>query len=529
MQHSLRRSVRTLVMARWLTVVVIATVVHTGSGSGVRGQDESDAKLTQSDRRVAAQAIISRDDADEDGFVTMEEAAPSIKRMFSRLDVNQDGKLDLAEIENSNLQIRSGQTRPAKGFDAYDSDRNGALTREEAGTYWVRLQEFDANEDGEFDRAEYEEALKIVTERRHSLQRDGFRQADTDSDGELTLAEFRAADRPPFPRPLFQRADSDQSGAVDTEELDALLGRLRVVLLPPRRNAQPRQRTGQRGDFEFALKIKDPAFETGEGPLVLLDEAHSNYHTLDGRYKPFVTVLREDGYVVKPNRTKFSAGTLEGVSVLVISNALAEQNKNNWRLPTLSAFSRDEIDAVLQWVSNGGALLLIADHMPFAGAAEDMGAAFEIEFLNGFAIPKAEGGVLQFGKGQHPLRDHAILRGRNKAENVDLVVTFTGSAFRCRSPFQPLLEFGEGVESLQPEIAWQFTDDTQRTDVSGWYQAAVAKIGTGRVAVFGEAAMFSAQRAGGSGRQVGMNAPEAKQNLQFLLNTMHWLTGVIDD
>ena len=35
----------------------------------------------------------------------------------------------------------------------------------------------------------------------------------------------------------------------------------------------------------------------------------------------------------------------------------------------LPFFSYEEIDAVTQWVNDGGALFLIADHMPFPGAA----------------------------------------------------------------------------------------------------------------------------------------------------------------
>jgi hypothetical protein len=52
------------------------------------------------------------------------------------------------------------------------------------------------------------------------------------------------------------------------------------------------------------------------------------------------------------------------------------------------------------------------------------------------------------------------------------------------------------------------------------------KVGRGRIAVFGEAAMFSAQLAGSENEPMGMNAPEAMQNHQLLLNVMHWLTRV---
>ena len=44
-------------------------------------------------------------------------------------------------------------------------------------------------------------------------------------------------------------------------------------------------------------------------------------------------------------------------------------------------------------------------------------------------------------------------------------------------------------------------------------------------AFFGEAAMFSAQRAGPSGQPMGMNAPGADENFQFVLNVLHWLTS----
>jgi hypothetical protein len=52
---------------------------------------------------------------------------------------------------------------------------------------------------------------------------------------------------------------------------------------------------------------------------------------------------------------------------------------------------------------------------------------------------------------------------------------------------------------------------------------AVLPFGKGRVAVFGEAAQFTAQLKGKTHQPFGLNAPEATQNLTFLLNTIHWL------
>ncbi|MCA1635955.1 MAG: hypothetical protein LC802_20255 [Acidobacteria bacterium] len=57
--------------------------------------------------------------------------------------------------------------------------------------------------------------------------------------------------------------------------------------------------------------------------------------------------------------------------------------------------------------------------------------------------------------------------------------------------------------------------------VAGWTQGATLRSGKGRVALFGEAAMFTAQLAGPNRVRFGMNAPEAPQNAQFLLNVLH--------
>ena len=58
-------------------------------------------------------------------------------------------------------------------------------------------------------------------------------------------------------------------------------------------------------------------------------------------------------------------------------------------------------------------------------------------------------------------------------------------------------------------------------------QGAVIPFGKGRVAAFGEAAMFSAQVSGPNRMPAGMNDPGAPQNAQFLLNVLHWLSGLL--
>ena len=263
--------------------------------------------------------------------------------------------------------------------------------------------------------------------------------------------------------------------------------------------------------------------------MVLVDEGHTNFHTTDGRYYPFARLLRRDGYVVRCHGGPFTREALAGVRVLVIANALHPQNATSWQLPTPSAFTPGEIALVEAWVRGGGSLFLIADHMPFPGAAAELAAAFGVEFNNGFAVDSLDrGGTMRFARADGSLADHAVVRGRGPDERVDSVFTFTGQAFRLTADGgAPLLTLARGAEVLMPEVAWQFSDATPRIAAEGMLQGAVLTHGRGRVAVFGEAAMFSAQRAGPQRQPMGMNNPRASQNVQFLLNVMHWLTGLL--
>lgn len=285
----------------------------------------------------------------------------------------------------------------------------------------------------------------------------------------------------------------------------------------------------QVADRAFVPKVSPPAFAEAKGPAVCLDEAHHNFHTLDGRFHAFGALLRRDGYVVTPNRVAFDAKGLSACAVLVIANAQpGDADWNDYPTPTPSAFAPGEIAAVRDWVQGGGRLLLIADHMPLAGAASNLAAAFKVEFTDGFAFAgvndEARAKPTLFRLDEGTLADHAILRGRNPSEAITQLRSFTGQAFRAPGA-QPLMVLPTGFVSLHPEKAWAFDDATPRVDVGGWLQGAVKEVGTGRAAFFGEAAMFTAQSTGAEGRPMGMNAPGAEQNAQFVLNLLHWLTA----
>jgi hypothetical protein len=184
----------------------------------------------------------------------------------------------------------------------------------------------------------------------------------------------------------------------------------------------------QVADSAFSPEIVNPAYAVGQGPVVYIDEAHHNFHTGDGRYLPFAKLLRRDGYVVEPLGQRFTRESLRDADILVIANAIAEADVDDWSLPTHSAFDSAEIAAVRQWVSDRGALMLIADHMPMRGAAAELAAAFGLLFNDGFAFDSLGAGRIIHRRSDGTLADHPIVRGRGPTERIDSVATFTGQA-----------------------------------------------------------------------------------------------------
>lgn len=285
----------------------------------------------------------------------------------------------------------------------------------------------------------------------------------------------------------------------------------------------------QRADLTFEPSIPEPAYAEGAGPVVQIDEAHSNYHTADGRYAPFAKLLRRDGYVVRGLAEPATAETLVRGDVYVIANAISASDVKRWKLPTEPAFTPSEVEAIRTWVENGGSLFLIADHMPMPGAAESLAGAFGVWFYNGFLFDAEGKGQIDYTR-ETGLADHPITRGRDASERIDHIRVFTGQAFRADPDAEPLLTVPSGSRVHLPIEAWRFEPDTPSIPADGLLQGAVLRVGRGRVAFFGEAAMFSAQEQirKKERRVMGMNHPEAEQNPQFLLNVLHWLSGLLE-
>jgi hypothetical protein len=96
-------------------------------------------------------------------------------------------------------------------------------------------------------------------------------------------------------------------------------------------------RAQERIDAAFQPTIAQPEYRLGQGPLVLVDRAHHNFHAGEEQFGQLARLLQADGYRVPGLQERFSAAALAGADVLVIVNAIAGREDGEWHLPTTSA------------------------------------------------------------------------------------------------------------------------------------------------------------------------------------------------
>jgi hypothetical protein len=281
----------------------------------------------------------------------------------------------------------------------------------------------------------------------------------------------------------------------------------------------------QVADPNFDARVAKPAYSKN-GPKVLFDEAHNNFHTASGRYKPFADLITNDGYQVTPNKQKFSAEVLKGYDILLISNALGAERMS---APDAGnpAFTTAECDVVRDWVKGGGALLLIADHAPMGAANQILAQRFGVDMSKMFTIDNQNydkesenPGFIIYTRESGRLADHAITRGRNDSERVNKIIAFTGQSLKGPTDSVSFMKLSDTAQDVMPG------PDHKTVSAAGRAQGLVMSFGKGRVVMLGEAAMLSAQITGPNQMKFGMNR-SGIDNRQLALNIVHWLSGLL--
>ena len=313
---------------------------------------------------------------------------------------------------------------------------------------------------------------------------------------------------------------------------------LKLATLLPLFLAAPAIAQEQIVDPDFKPSVVSPAYKSN-GPVVAIDEAHNNRHTMSGNYRPFAELLRLDGYRVRPSATKFSAETFKGIDVFAIVNA---------------EFEAAESDALRDWVKAGGSLLLTADHAPYGAFTQSLASRFGVTMGKGWAYDSETkgrittqltysraNGLLGDPSKTHPiLEGRPILDGRNGSERISLVKTFTGQSLGMPAGATSLLRFSPTAReapdqaelNAAAEAVAQQKVPAGSPSIAGRVQGMAMTFGKGRVVVLGEAGMFSAQVVkfppGSNQADIyfGMQML-GTDDKQFALNILHWLSGAL--
>jgi hypothetical protein len=285
------------------------------------------------------------------------------------------------------------------------------------------------------------------------------------------------------------------------------------------------QTGGQVADENFNAKVEHPAY-TKSGPKVLFDEAHNNFHTAGGRYKPFADLITNDGYQITPGQQTFSPEALKGYSVLLISNALGAPRMADAAAGN-PAFTEAESDVVRDWVKAGGSLLLIADHAPMGSANQILAKQFGVDMSKMFtadpqnADPETGSATfIVYTRESGRLADHPVTRGRNDSERVNKVIAFTGQSLKGPAESFAFMKLADTAIDAMPG------QNPNPASAAGRAQGIAMEFGKGRVIVMGEAGMLSAQVVGPQQTKFGMNRPGI-DNRQLALNIMHWLSRLL--
>lgn len=139
-----------------------------------------DANMTAAEAKAKSDAMFTRMDVNGDGKIDAADREERTAERFAQLDTNSDGSLSLEEFSarpsrDDRMARRGGGDRaPGAGGSRGDHDRHGG------GKAMMKMA--DANNDGAVTKAEFDAAHA-----RH------FAMMDTNSDGTVTAEERKAA------------------------------------------------------------------------------------------------------------------------------------------------------------------------------------------------------------------------------------------------------------------------------------------------------------------------------------------------
>lgn len=286
------------------------------------------------------------------------------------------------------------------------------------------------------------------------------------------------------------------------------------------------------GELEYRGTVPAPTW-TSNGPPVLIDNAHWNAATGTSGLVAFAGLLAADGYAVLPGANATRAETLIDARIGVIANplalsGLARRAADRIGLAHLTIFDDDalitqEIETTIQWIENGGSLLLAVDEDPIARGSVGLASRLGVELRRRLVIDLGHSEPrfperLVFSRENSLIGTHPIVDGFPDAPPVNRVVTFGGQALVPPPGAAALLVLSPSAT----EVARKGDPATSGASVAGLAQAVALERGRGRVVVLGDVALLTMSEVG-DGQPTGLSWA-GTNNERFVRYALRWLS-----
>ena len=281
-------------------------------------------------------------------------------------------------------------------------------------------------------------------------------------------------------------------------------------------------------DSPFDANVVDPKFKKGYGPKILIDAGHHNFVVELGLNKPLFDVASSDGYQIKIDSMQFTKEYLSNYQLVVIMSAMPFKYGSKNQVTDEITFTTGELNALHDWVSNGGSLLMFSEHAPIDKSVTPLFNKFGIQLSTGIVVdslnsdtpiemPSWKYSFLKFTSKNGLLNtEHPITKGEKKNERISNILTIGGSGLT-----------GDGYTNILKLSSSAMIKKWNGTMPSGTpnSQCLAGNVGKGKLVALGDCNGFTAMslKSGGYKLSAGMQVSGYDWK-QFVLNTLHWLS-----
>ena len=281
-------------------------------------------------------------------------------------------------------------------------------------------------------------------------------------------------------------------------------------------------------DSSFNANVVHPKFKKGYGPKILIDAGHHNFVVELGLNKPLFDVASSDGYQIKIDSMQFTKEYLSNYNIVVIWPAMPFKFGSKNQVTDEITFTIDELDALHDWVSNGGSLLMFSEHAPIDKSVTPLFNKFGIQLSTGIVVdslnsdtpiemPSWKYSFLKFTSKNGLLNtEHPVTKGEKKNERISNILTIGGGGL-TGDGYTNILKLSNSAMIKK----WNGTMPTGTPNS----QCLAGNVGKGKLVALGDCNGFGAMfiKSGEYKLSTGMQVSGYDWK-QFVLNTLHWLS-----